>query len=57
MKIIDEVIDNSDDKSLESGVDSINKVKDKLKKYLIQDIENEKLCVIILTRSSLSFFF
>jgi hypothetical protein len=29
MKIIDEVIDNSDDKSIESGMDSINKVKDK----------------------------
>ena len=29
MKIIDDVIDNSDEKSLESGVDSINKVKDK----------------------------
>jgi predicted nucleotidyltransferase len=40
MKIIDEVIDNSDDKSLESGVDSINKVKDKLKKYRTSGIED-----------------
>jgi hypothetical protein len=40
MKIIDEVIDNSDDKSLESGVDSINKVKDKLKKYRTAGLED-----------------
>ena len=39
MKIIDDVIDNSDDKSLESGVDSINKVKDKLKKYRTAGLE------------------
>jgi len=39
MKIIDEVIDNSDDKSLESGIDSINKVKDKLKKYRTAGLE------------------
>ena len=39
MKIIDEVIDNSDDKSLESGVESINKVKDKLKKYRTAGLE------------------
>ena len=40
MKIIDEVIDNSKDKSLESGVDSINKVKDKLKKYRTAGLED-----------------
>ena len=39
MKIIDEVIDNSDDKSFESGVESINKVKDKLKKYRTAGLE------------------
>lgn len=39
MKIIDEVIDNLDDKSMESGVDSINKIKDKLKKYRIAGLE------------------
>jgi predicted nucleotidyltransferase len=39
MKIIDDVIDNSDAKSLESGVDSINKVKDKLKKYRTAGLE------------------
>lgn len=39
MKIIDEVINNSDDKSLESGVESINKVKDKLKKYRTAGLE------------------
>jgi hypothetical protein len=40
MKIIDEVIDNSDEKSLESGVESINKVKDKLKKYRTAGLED-----------------
>ena len=40
MKIIDEVIDNSDEKSLESGVNSINKVKDKLKKYSTAGLED-----------------
>jgi hypothetical protein len=40
MKIIDEVIDNSDDKSIESGMDSINKVKDKLKKYRTAGLED-----------------
>lgn len=39
MKIIDEVIDDSKEKSLESGVDSINKVKDKLKKYRTAGLE------------------
>jgi len=39
MKIIDDVIDISDDKSLESGIDSINKVKDKLKKYRTAGLE------------------
>jgi len=39
MKIIDEVINNSDDKSLEFGVESINKVKDKLKKYRTAGLE------------------
>lgn len=39
MKIIDEVIDNSDDKSFESGVESIDKVKDKLKKYRTAGLE------------------
>ena len=39
MKIIDEVIDNLDDKSMESGVDSINKIKDKLKKYRTAGLE------------------
>jgi hypothetical protein len=39
MKIIDEVIDNLDDKSMESGVDSINKIKDKLKKYRTSGLE------------------
>lgn len=40
MKIIDEVIDNLDDKSMESGVDSINKIKDKLKKYRTAGLED-----------------
>ena len=40
MKIIDEVIDNLDDKSMESGVDSINKIKDKLKKYRTAGLES-----------------
>ncbi len=39
MKIIDEVINNSEDKSLESGVESIDKVKDKLKKYRTAGLE------------------
>ena len=39
MKIIDEVINNSDDKSFESGVESIDKVKDKLKKYRTAGLE------------------
>ena len=39
MKIIDEVINNSDDKSFESGVQSIDKVKDKLKKYRTAGLE------------------
>jgi hypothetical protein len=39
MKIIDEVINNLDDKSMESGVDSINKIKDKLKKYRTSGLE------------------
>jgi len=39
MKIIDEVINNLDDKSMESGVDSINKIKDKLKKYRTAGLE------------------
>ena len=41
MKIINEVIDNLDDKSMESGVDSINKIKDKLKKYRTAGLEKE----------------
>ena len=40
MKIIDEVIEDSDDKSIESGMDSINKVKDKLKKYRTAGLED-----------------
>jgi hypothetical protein len=40
MKIIDEVIDDSKEKSMESGVDSISKVKDKLKKYRTAGLEN-----------------
>ena len=40
MKIIDEVIDNSEDKSIESGMDSINKVKYKLKKYRTDGLED-----------------
>ena len=40
MKIIDEVIEDSKEKSLESGVDSINKVKDKLKKYRTAGLED-----------------
>jgi hypothetical protein len=40
MKIIDEVIDDSKEKSIESGVDSINKVKDKLKKYRTAGLED-----------------
>ena len=40
MKIIDEVIDDSKEKSMESGVDSINKVKDKLKKYRTAGLED-----------------
>jgi hypothetical protein len=39
-QIIDEVIDNSDDKSIESGMDSIDKVKDKLKKYRTAGLED-----------------
>ena len=39
MKIIDEVINNSDDKSFESGIESIDKVKDKLKKYRTAGLE------------------
>jgi len=41
MKIINEVIDNLDDKSMESGVNSINKIKDKLKKYRTAGLEKE----------------
>jgi hypothetical protein len=40
MKIIDEVINNSDDKSFESGIESIDKVKDKLKKYRTAGLES-----------------
>jgi len=40
MKTIDEVIDDSKEKSMESGVDSISKVKDKLKKYRTAGLEN-----------------
>jgi hypothetical protein len=40
MKIIDEVIDNSDDKSIDSGMESIDKVKDKLKKYRTAGLED-----------------
>jgi len=39
MKIIDEVINISDDESLEFGVESIDKVKDKLKKYRTAGLE------------------
>ena len=57
MKIIDEVIDNLDDKSMESGVDSINKIKDKLKKYRTAGLEdggemsNENLVFKVLRRN------
>jgi hypothetical protein len=40
MKIIDEVINISDDESLEFGVESIDKVKDKLKKYRTAGLES-----------------
>ena len=40
MKIIDDVIEDSKEKSLESGVNSINKVKDKLKKYRTAGLED-----------------
>jgi len=40
MKTIDEVIEDVKEKSLESGVDSINKVKDKLKKYRTAGLED-----------------
>lgn len=40
MKIIDEVITISDDESLEFGIESIDKVKDKLKKYRTAGLES-----------------
>jgi hypothetical protein len=40
MKIIDEVIDDTKEKSIESGMDSINKVKEKLKKYRTAGLED-----------------
>lgn len=40
MKIIDEVIEDSNQKSLESGVKSIDKVKDKLRKYRTAGLES-----------------
>ena len=40
MKIIDEVIEDSSQKSLESGVKSIDKVKDKLRKYRTAGLES-----------------
>jgi hypothetical protein len=40
MKIIDEVIDDAKEESLDSGVKSIGKVKDKLKKYRTAGLED-----------------
>ena len=40
MKIIDEVIDDTKEKSIESGMDSINKVKENLKKYRTAGLED-----------------
>ena len=40
MKIIEEVIENTNQKSLESGVKSIDKVKDKLRKYRTAGLES-----------------
>jgi hypothetical protein len=40
MKIIDEVIDNSDDKSIDSGMESLDKVKDQLQKYRTAGLED-----------------
>jgi len=40
MKIIDEVIEDAKESSLESGVESIGKVKDKLKKYRTAGLED-----------------
>jgi hypothetical protein len=40
MKTIDEVIDDVKKEPLQSGVESINKVKDKLKKYRTAGLED-----------------
>jgi predicted nucleotidyltransferase len=40
MKIIDEVIEDAEEQSLESGVETINKIKDKLKKYRTAGLED-----------------
>jgi Glu-tRNA(Gln) amidotransferase subunit E-like FAD-binding protein len=40
MKIIDEVIDEAEKQSLDSGLDVIDKIKDKLKKYRTAGLED-----------------
>jgi hypothetical protein len=39
MKIIDDVIEDSQEQPLQSGLESMNKVKDKLKKYRVAGLE------------------
>jgi predicted nucleotidyltransferase len=57
MKMIDEVIEDAQEQSLESGVKTINKLKDKLKKYRTAGLEdggemsNENLVFKVLRRN------
>ena len=57
MKMIDEVIEDAQEQSLESGVETINKLKDKLKKYRTAGLEdggemsNENLVFKMLRRN------
>ena len=57
MKMIDEVIEDAQEQSLESGVETINKLKDKLKKYRTAGLEdggemsNENLVFKVLRRN------
>ena len=57
MKMIDEVIEDAQEQSVESGVETINKLKDKLKKYRTAGLEdggemsNENLVFKVLRRN------
>jgi predicted nucleotidyltransferase len=57
MKMIDEVIEDAQEQSLESGIKTINKLKDKLKKYRTAGLEdggemsNENLVFKVLRRN------